>query len=290
MTMTKSLLTAALAAATLGVAASTMALTFTDGGLTGSIEINGTVDAATSTNYWQWAAGDAISFPAIPVTQMTNNYKTLTLHAASNLPLLVGQTKAATMGSFGNVGLNPQITFTNAAGFRLTPVWDNTGNTGTGTITLPVTAADGITELGSMSMRVKVGAVRAETVMANGTTELFSTSVTVGSDVTLYGEEVQPSPAGALATGSSAAGWNAVLGAKSSTDLRDQLNAASGLSTTTWAVDSLSNARGFSSLNYYSGSYGLGIAQGADIVVTFTDPITVTTFWKAPLNMMVTYL
>ncbi|AMS13786.1 hypothetical protein A3218_05545 [Pseudomonas chlororaphis] len=289
MNMNQSLLVAALAAATFGGTSSAMALTFTDGGFTGSVDISGTVDVPVATNQWQWAAGDAISFASIPVTQMTNSYKTLTLPATANLPLLVGQTKAATIGNAGNVGINPQIAFTDAAGATVTPVWENTDNTGKGTITLPVTAADGTTALGNMTMTVKVGAVRAVVTTVNN---FLESTHTTNTGVELYGGVAQPSAAaGALATGSISATWNAALGAKTDTDLRDQLNTASGLSLTTWGSDSSTAAFGFNAPSeYYSGTYGLGIAQGDNITVHFTNPVTVNTTWKAPLKMTVTYL
>ncbi|TMU66013.1 hypothetical protein FGA82_31905, partial [Pseudomonas fluorescens] len=92
MNKNKSLLVAALAAAAFGGASSAMALTFTDGDFTGSVDISGTVTVPQAANHWQWAAGDPINFPSILVTQMDSTYKILTLPAATNLPLLVGQT------------------------------------------------------------------------------------------------------------------------------------------------------------------------------------------------------
>lgn len=36
-------------------------------------------------------------------------------------------------------------------------------------------------------------------------------------------------------------------------------------------------------------SYALGIDQGQTIEATFTNPVTTTTQWSAPLNVAVTY-
>ncbi|MDI2145872.1 hypothetical protein KBJ94_27895 [Pseudomonas sp. ITA] len=284
--MNRSLLAAALAAATFGGATSAMALTFTDGNFTGGVDMSGTVTVPVSTNQWQWATGDAVNFPSIPVTQMSNGFKTLTLPVTSNLPLLVGQTKAATIGNTGNVGLNPQIVLKDTANATVAPVWDTTGNTGKGTLTLPVTAADGTTALGSMTIKVKAGTVRAVFVGGGGQLQaLFPSS----SGTPLYGNAV--TPVSILQPGSIAGAWNVLLGAKSPTDLRDQLNAASGATMTTFGVDNQVPSTGFNqSDTYFAGTYGLGIAQGDTIVVNFTNPISANTTWKAPLKMTVTYL
>ncbi|AMS16479.1 hypothetical protein A3218_19950 [Pseudomonas chlororaphis] len=278
----------AVAAVALGLSSHAMALTFTDGNLTGGVDIGGDIAVPVATNQWQWAAGDAISFPSIHVTQMTNSYKTLTLPATANLPLLVGQTKAATIGNAGNAGINPQIAFTDAAGATVTPVWDNADNTGNGTITLPVTAADGTTALGSMSMKVKVGAIGAYST-SNGSA-IYSTYSTTG--VELYGAAALPSSAaGVMSTGSVAAAWNASLGSKTATDLFGQTHTSAGNTSTAWDKNSSVSPFVFNNPgSYYSGTYGLGIAQGDDIVVNFTNPVTVTTAWKSALKVTVTYL
>ncbi|MCP1489794.1 hypothetical protein J3D48_006204 [Pseudomonas fluorescens] len=290
MKMNKTLLITVLAAAAFGGGASSaMALTFTDGQFTGSVDISGTVTVPESTNQWQWAAGDAISFASLPVTHMTDGYKTLTLAAASNLPLLVGQTKAATVGNAGSVGLNPQIAFKDATDTTVTPVWDNTGNTGKGTVTLRVTAADGTTALGSMSMKVKVGGIRASNVDA--TNSFLNSIYEKPTGGTLYGLGALPSQSGILTTAASAATWNNTLGAKSDTDLLGQLNAASSHNVAALQYVSAIQTVGFDTpAAYFSGTYGLGIAQGDNIVVTFDNPVTTPTIWKAPLKMTVTYL
>lgn len=291
MNMNKSLLAAAMAAAILGGGSSAMALTFTDGNFTGSVDISGTVTVPVAVNQWQWAAGDAISFASIPVTQMTNSYKTLTVPAASNLPLLVGQTKAATVGNAGSSGINPQISFTNATGTTVTPVWENAGNTGKGTITLPVTAADGTTVLGSMSIHVKVGGLRGQQLPDKKT--YLDTTYSTPATPQLYGSTALPSQAaGTLATYVLGTAWTSILGGKTDTDLLAQLNAASGYNVATWSgAGTISPGAYFTGPNiFYAGAYGLGIAQGDNIVVNFTNPVTANTTWKAPLKMMVTYL
>jgi hypothetical protein len=289
MHMNKSLLAAALAAASFGGASSAMALNFTSGAFTGSVDISGTVTVPQTTNYWQWAAGDAINFPSIPVTQMDSTYKILTLPAPSDLPLLVGQTTAATVGNAGNAGLNPQIAFTDATDTAVTPAWDNTSNSGKGSITLPVTAADGTTLLGSMKMRVKAGALRGQQ-LPNAETYLDTVHST--SPPLLYGGTALPSQAaGTIATYPLAAAWTSSLGSKSATDLLDQLNAASHFNVATWTGGTLQPGGFFSNPNlYFVGAYGMGIAQGDDITVTFTNEVTNDTTWKAPLKISVTYL
>ncbi|TMU70479.1 hypothetical protein FGA82_28040 [Pseudomonas fluorescens] len=214
----------------------------------------------------------------------------MTIPVASNLPLLVGQTTAATIGNPGNAGVNPQIALTTATGAAVTPLWDTTGNSGKGTITLPVTAADGTTVLGSMSMKVKVGGIRAVLVSGNGNVALQSTHTESGG-TDLYGAVAQsPSAAGSLGLGSIAAAWNEALGAYSANVLLAQLNTASGR-TATYTHDNQQLAFGFgNSAEYYAGTYGLGVAQGDNITVNFTNPVTNTTTWKTSLKATITYL
>ncbi|MDI2145874.1 hypothetical protein KBJ94_27905 [Pseudomonas sp. ITA] len=279
----------AVATAALGLSSHAMALTFTDGNFTGGVDIGGDIAVPVATNQWQWAAGDAINFASTPVTQMTNSFKTLTIPVNANLPLLVGQTKAATPGNAGNAGLNPQIVFTNAAGGSVTPVWDNTGDSGKGTISVPVTADDGTTALGSMNIKVKVGATRAG--LAGATVFIQSTS-NISTGVGLYGPTALPSATvGVLLDGTTAAAWNAALGAVPATALLAQANTAAGTSYTTFTLNNRGQATSFGDPGqYYTGTYGLGIAQGDSITVNFTNPVTATTSWKSALKATVTYL
>ncbi|MDI2145873.1 hypothetical protein KBJ94_27900 [Pseudomonas sp. ITA] len=281
---------AAVATVALGLSPHAFALSFTDGNLTGGVDFGGDVTVPVSTNQWQWATGNAINFASTQVTQMTNGFKTLTVPATTNLPLLVGQTKAATIGSLAG-GIDPQIAFTDAAGTAVVPTWDTSGNTGKGTLTLPVTAADGTTALGSMILKVKVGGVKAATDTAGTSVTLTSTN-SRGTGTSLFGTVAQPSAgAGALATGTTGAGWNNALGANADTILLSQLNTANGKNATTWGVNTQAVATGFTDPGwYYSGTYGLGIAQGDTIVVNFTNPVSANTTWKAPLKVTVTYL
>jgi hypothetical protein len=278
----------AVAAVGLGLSSHAMALTFSDGDFSGGVDISGDITVPVATNQWQWASGDAITLDQ-NVVAMTNSYKTMTISATSNLPLLVGQTKAATVGNAGNAGVNPQIAFTDAAGGAVTPVWDNAGNTGKGTITLPVTAADGMTALGSMSMKVKAGGMIAGAI----STHLYTNSIyTTNAAVELYGHTALPSAgAGVLTNGVVAAAWATSLGAETSENIMAQLNTANSTGFSTWNNNSRVPSNGFNDPSrYYSGTYGLGIAQGDNIVVSFTNPVTVDTIWKAPLKMTVTYL
>lgn len=289
MNMNKTLLAATLAAATLGVSSSAMALTFTDGAFTGSTDLTGTITVPVATNYWQWAAGDAISYASIPVTQLTNSYKTLTLPAASNLALLVGQTKQATVGNAATP-MNPQIALKDAKGNVLTPVWVGTGNTGKGTITLPVTAADGSTALGSMVINVQAGAIFAQYSKVNNTNYQHPAFSDLSGAV-LYGKFALPVSAGAMNNPSSIESWLGSLGVtKTLASLLQDLNQSSGsslpwgssLPVAGWSFSSPGDSNG--------GAYGLGIAQGDNIVVNFTNPVTASTVWKAPLKMTVTYI
>lgn len=291
--MKKTILAVALTAATLGVSTGAMALTFTDGDFDGTINIGGDITPPVSTNYWQWAAGDAISISS-QHTEMTNDYKTLTYPAASNLTLLVGQTKQATWGDA--IGpISPQITYQDAAGNTITPVWSTTGNTGKGTMTLPVTAEDGSTPLGSMTMDVQVASATLLVSPANHPdTQLASNYFEVsGLYVNMYGPNALPTSSSAvMSTGNLAMSWLNTLGVtKTVTDFLNDLGTVTGQTYTSPGTDGIHPANPFTNPSYaYTGAYGLGIAQGDNIVVNFTNPVTVSTTWKAPLKISVTYI
>ncbi|MCP1489795.1 hypothetical protein J3D48_006205 [Pseudomonas fluorescens] len=280
----------ALAAAALGLSSNAMALTFTDRDFTGGVEIGGDITVPIATNFWQWASGDAITLDQDVVT-LTNDYKTMTVPATSDLPLLVGQTKAPTVGNAGSVGLNPRIAFTDAAGDAVTPVWDNTGNTGKGTITLKVTAADGTTTLGNMSMKVKAAGTAG---YISPTLNVSALQVFTASSQQVFGEYALPTAtAGLLLNGVTATSWaNSLGGTKTGEIFMAELNTASGMTRTSWTnTGTVAFNREFNSPDqYYVGAYGLGIAEGDNIVVSFTNPVTVTTLWKAALKATVTYL
>jgi hypothetical protein len=276
------------AAAVMGLSSHAMAaLNFTNGAFTGGVDIGGSITVPAFTNEWEWSTGDALVLDTESVT-MTNGYTTMTIPATANWPLLVGRTKAGTAGHGGSSGLNPQIAFADATDTAVIPAWGTTGNAGKGTITLPVTDANGAT-LGSMKMTVKFGGIRA--TIYRGATYLESTS-TYSAGVGLFGAVAQPSaPAGALTPGSTAAAWNALLGAYSASDMLAQLNTAASSSFATWVHDEQAQAYAFDDpSSYYSGSYGLGIASGDDITVTFTNAVTTTTAWKSALKATITYL
>jgi hypothetical protein len=290
MNMNMNTLYMAMAAVGLGLSSHAMALTFTDGDFSGGVDIGGAITVPVATNQWEWASGDAITLDQ-NVVALTNSYKTMTISATSNLPLLVGQTKTATVGNAGNAGLNPKIAFMNAAGATVTPVWDTTGNTGKGTITLPVTADDGTTVLGSMSLKIKAGGA---TGYINSSLNESALQTSPASAQNLFGVNAQPNTqAGVLAGGLVATSWANTLGAtKTASIFMTELNTASGANRTAWTnTSNLPFARSFDSPSqYYVGIYGLGIAQGDNIVVTFTNPVTVTTPWKTALKATVTYL
>lgn len=289
MKMIKTVLAVALAAATLGMSTGAMALTFTDGDFNGGVDIGGDINVPVATNYWQWAAGDVQTFSHV-VTQMDATYKILTIPAASNIPLLVGQTKQA---SIGGVGLTPNITLQDAKGNALVPVWGTTGNTSKGTLTLPVTAADGTTALGNMMLTVKAAGVAGITNLAGIGSAVSIRAQYFTASNGLFGSSAIPgSAAGTFTTGSAALAWANALGVtKTKANLLTDLNTASGLSLSAFNDDNVISYSGMADPGYYwTGAYGLGIAQGDNVVINFTNPVTTTTNWKTQLKMTVTYI
>ncbi|WP_270827337.1 hypothetical protein [Aeromonas sp. Y318-1] len=286
MSMNKTLLAVALATA--GLSANVMALSFTDGDFNGSVDIGGTITVPTATNQWQWATGSGLDTFTHSVTVMTNGYKTLTIPMTADTPLLVGQTKAATVGAVGGVGITPRISLMQADGTTPVAITYKGTADGKGDMTLPV--VDGATPtnvLGSAVVNVKVaglGVYRYNGVVgATSGHDKDGLSAFRGAIPTAIGAAI-PSEVGAST-------WIASLGGHDISALTGQLTTLSGVDS---SVITEHNGVSTVSMAYpdaiYSGAYGLGIASGDNIVVNFTNPVAAETQWKARLNIAVTYL
>lgn len=288
MNMNKTLLAVALATA--GLSANVMALTFTDGNFNGSVDIGGTITVPVATNQWQWAAGTGLNAYTHAVTVMTNNYKTLTIPVAADTALLVGQTKAATVGAVGGVGITPRISFMQADGTTPAVITYNGTADGKGVMSLQVVNSTTPTAvLGSAVVNVKAAGVGYSQTSSGDT---WNGSVAAAGPVTLFQTASNPTPrvAADALTPNPAIAWTEALGLKGRALMIADMVALSGISA---GVDHLGAAGdfGFSApAEIFSGSYGLGIAAGDKIVVNFTNPVAAETNWKAPLNIAVTYL
>ncbi|MFQ2048369.1 hypothetical protein ACK34J_05375 [Aeromonas veronii] len=284
--MNKTLLAVALATA--GLSANVMALSFTDGDFNGSVDIGGTITVPTATNQWQWATGSGLDTFTHSVTVMTNGYKTLTIPVAADTPLLVGQTKAATVGKVGGLGITPQIRFMQADGITPVTITYNGTPSGKGVMSLPVVdSVTPTTVLGSAVLNVKAGGAFAVS-SSDGLIVDIRSVVYDGGAGRVFGVDF-PGVADGIATGYQAASWAESLGAHSADAMVGQVQTLIPTATTKKEVtihgDSMNSPSRF-----FSGSYGLGIASGDNIVVNFTNPVAAETQWKARLNIAVTYL
>lgn len=285
MNMNKTLLAVALATA--GLSANVMALTFTDGPFNGSVDIGGTITVPTA-NQWQWAGGEGLNTYTHSVTWMTNNHKTLTIPMAADTALLVGQTKAATVGG---VGITPHISFMQADGTTPAVITYKGTADGKGVMRLQVVdTTTPTTVLGAATVNVKVAGVG---MVQTATGVTWTGSVAANNPWTLFASAsmaVPPVPADALSA-LDAIAWIQAMGGKGRADLINDLVAVSGLAA---AVNHVGSPGDFVFANnpseVFSGIYALGIAAGDEIVVDFDAPVAAETQWKAPLNIAVSYL
>lgn len=292
MNMNKTLLAVALATA--GLSANVMALSFSDGNFNGSVDIGGTITVSLATNQWQWAAGEGLDAHKHAVTVMTNNHQTLTIPMAADTPLLVGQTKAATVGAVGGVGLTPQISFMQADG--ITPAAITWGGTADGKGVMELQVVDGAaptTALGTADVHVKAGGAKLYS-LATGVDPLndyyLAMASTYGGAGLFGASAIPPAYADAIPS-SDAYPWIEALGATRTQLAQAQdVIALSGYPTTTPSLYPTFPSTSFDMPSaIYTGAYGLGIAAGDEIVVNFDAPVATETQWKAPLNIAVTY-
>lgn len=285
MNMNKTLLAVALATA--GLSANVMALTFTDGGFNGGVDIGGTITVPVATNQWQWAAGEGLNAYTHAVTVMTNNHKTLTIPMAADTALLVGQTKAATLGG---VGITPRISFMQADGTTPAVITYKGTADGKGVMSLQVVdTTTPTTVLGAATVNVKVAGVG---MVQTATGVTWTGSVAANNPWTLFASAsmaVPPVPADALGS-LDAIAWIQAMGGKGRADLINDLVAVSGLAATVNHVASPGDFSFANTSESFSGIYALGIAAGDEIVVDFDAPVAAETQWKAPLNIAVSYL
>ncbi|EFR2206998.1 hypothetical protein HZM62_004129 [Salmonella enterica] len=291
--MKKTILSVALAAATLGVTGSAMALTFTDGAFNGGVDFSGDITVPVATNQWQWAAGDAVNYNHA-VTALTDGYKTLTVVADKNLPLLVGQTKAATIGAPGGVGITPTIKLFQADG--TTPVtinFNDSTNSGKGILSLDIVDANTSAKIGTTTMSVKAaGTLAGQQTTAGSILHISSIGNVAADPKNLFAGAIPANPEAFMQSGTASAAWAKTLGATvDSADMISQIAKITGTTKTAYDSDTFNTGRTIDNVSAaFSGSYGLGIAQGDSVVMKFTNPVSANTKWKSSLKATVSYL
>ncbi|HAX5023220.1 TPA: fimbrial protein [Escherichia coli] len=254
---------------------------WTTGDFNGSFDINGTITADQYNDKWEWKVGDGLSFHNT-TKDMTDGSKTLTITQTEPAAILLGHTKEAFATPTTGVGAIPLISFSdyeqNAVNL------ESTGESNKGFFNLPMTDGEG-NKLGDV--KVNVTAAGLLSYSEKRTKLVGIASVISNDDAKIYNGGLVSSVTN---SGQVASKLVEKFGNYNHSALLSQLKAVhsdlgSQVSQTSPKSTDMVNTDG----DVMASSYALGIDQGQTIVATFTNPVTTTTQWSAPLNVAVTY-
>ncbi|EFN8623808.1 fimbrial protein [Escherichia coli O51] len=260
-------------------AASGAANAWSTGDFTGSFDINGEITSSQYNDKWEWKSGEALSFQNTN-QDMSDGNKVLTITQTTPAPILLGRTKEAFSAPAVGVGAIPLISFSDYEGN--TVQLQSSGGQNKGFLNLPMKDAEG-RKLGD----VKINVTTAGVLSRNDSDFVKIISVVSGDDSAIYNGGLVSS---VVASGQSASALVRKFGNDGHSELLQKVVAAAPeaakKSQQSWAVATKVN---MVNSNVMASSYSLGIDQGQTIEATFTNPVTTTTQWSAPLNVAVTY-
>ncbi|MCX8980967.1 hypothetical protein NLN92_23535 [Citrobacter portucalensis] len=263
----------------------------TSGNYSGTQTFSGQVTVPTAQNQWEWATGPAITLTTAKTSELTANGTVLTQAATANTLLLAGQTKTVSIGST-TVTMRPKIELQNADNTAVTIDFSGaTANNGKGVLRLKVTDDAGTKNLGEITLNVKAAGVGfyGETTATNPVVKnypLLSNTTQTNSIL----QAALPASATAAMTTSAAETWLSALGVtQTASKLLGNYN--QNLARTAVATAGAADAQEADKSDvYYGATYGLGVAQGDNYVVTFSNPVTTNTKWKSALKINLTYM
>ncbi|HEK5774467.1 TPA: hypothetical protein SO392_004468 [Escherichia coli] len=159
--MKKTLIALAVAAS---AAVSGSAMAWSNGDFNGSVDIGGTVTPPPNSP-WQWKMGAPITGLDTSWDKLSaSNEATFNINTAK--PLVMGKLETPTIGG---PNLAPQVTWQDAKGQKITPVFDNTGNGSRLSLNAAVMDKAGNNELGSAVLHIHAYGLAAKYNVANNT-------------------------------------------------------------------------------------------------------------------------
>lgn len=280
--MKKTLIALAVAASAV-VSGSAMA--WTNGNFNGSVDIGGSVTVGDNfAQKWAWQTGTSLGAFDGNAKEMTDAGKKLVITAAQDAAILLGKTNEAFMATDVASSAIPLIAFSDYQKGKVTPVFTDAGNTGTGYLEIPVVDAQS-SPIGQAKVNMTVAGVRMVTDAAQQRGVIGSV-IADSSDNIFFGG-VPTVAEGAMNHGNIATNFIQSMGGLSSADMLGQLAAVDPtiVNTAASTFPQKSSMTG----NVTAATYAMGIKSGQTLELTFTNPVTQTTAWKAPLNISVTY-
>ncbi|HBA7530800.1 TPA: fimbrial protein [Escherichia coli] len=280
--MKKTLIALAVAASAV-VSGSAMA--WTNGNFNGSVDIGGSVTVGDNfAQKWAWQTGTSLGAFDGNSKEMTDSGKKLVITAAQNAAILLGKTNEAFMATDVASSAIPQIAFSDYQKGKVTPVFADAANTGTGYLEIPVVDTQS-SPIGQAKVNMTVAGVRMVSDVAQQRGVLGSVYADNSNDIFFGG--VPAVADGVMNHGNAAVNFVQSMGGLSSADLLGQLTAVESTIVNTAA--STFPQKSSMTENVTAATYAMGIKSGQTLELTFTKPVTQTTAWKAPLNVSVTY-
>ncbi len=280
--MKKTLIALAVAASAV-VSGSAMA--WTSGEFDNTVNIGGSVTVGDNfSQKWAWQAGTTLSKFNSNTKEMTDDGKKLVITADQDAAILVGKTNEAFMATDVASSAIPQIAFSDYQKGKVTPVFTNAGNTGTGYLEIPV-VDDQSSPIGQAKVNMTVAGVRMITDAAQQR-GIVGSVIAENSDNIFFGG-VPTEGAGIITHGNIATSFIQSMGGLSGAEMLAQLAKVDPTITQIAASTSVQKSNMTGSVT--AATYAMGIKSGQALELTFTNPVTQTTEWKAPLNVSVTY-
>ena len=280
--MKKTLIALAVAASAV-VSGSAMA--WTSGEFDNTVNIGGSVTVGDNfSQKWAWQAGTTLSKFNSNTKEMTDDGKKLVITADQDAAILVGKTNEAFMATDVASSAIPQIAFSDYQKGKVTPVFTNAGNTGTGYLEIPV-VDDQSSPIGQAKVNMTVAGVRmiADAARQRG---IVGSVIAENSDNIFFGG-VPTEGAGIITHGNIATSFIQSMGGLSAAEMLAQLAKVDPTITQIAASTFVQKSNMTGSVT--AATYAMGIKSGQALELTFTNPVTQTTEWKAPLNVSVTY-
>lgn len=283
--MKKTLIALAVAASA-AVSGSAMAASWVEGGSGGDVNFGGSITVPNNVT-WMWLLGDGKTDFANKNSEMTDSGKKLVITAANDIPILVGKLKNGIQGSdFTQTGTIPQIAFL-SGGSQVTPEYSNSGGL---SLTVKLLDKTSSAELGSLKINGRsAGAIAMKSL--DGAYRMYGIG---NSNNELFKGGLSPVRSQAVWGGRSTSEVVEKFGGPSVADIqqmvKDYVNDPSAVfsdENNTWGINRSSDTD--MTIPAYSISYGFGVEQGSTLEATFTNPVTSTTEWKAPLTVSITY-
>jgi len=287
--MKKTLIALAVAASAAVSGSALAAASWAPGDFSKTLNFGGSIIADEARQKWSWSAGDSMDNFVHTLRDMTENNTKLRITIREDKPILIGKTdEAFSVPVTGGAAAIPLISFTDAAGERqLLKRVSGSSGLGVGTLDLIIKNKDTDEAIGTLRATLTAAAVRGKSGDSN---EVSLDSLYANDNNSIFSGGLPKGEGVLIKEANNAADFIALMGGLSSADILNQIKEVKP-DVTSVSPQNATTTESMVSTNgeVISASYALGFKNGQTIVAEFTDAVSTTTQWVAPLNIAVTY-